>query len=105
MQRALAASAKIVYGSDSGVFPHRENNKDFALLHSRGMRPLDLLRSATSRAADLIGTRDRGRLAPGLIADVVAFAGDPSADTHVLEKPPALIMLGGTSIDRSALMV
>ena len=69
MQRAIAANAKIVYGTDAGVFPHRENNKDFALLQSMGMRPLDLLRSATSDAAEMIGTGDRGRLAPGLLAE------------------------------------
>jgi imidazolonepropionase-like amidohydrolase len=72
MQRALAAGAKIVYGTDAGVFPHRENAKDFALLQSMGMRPLDLMRSATAHAADLIGTKDRGRLAPGMLADIVA---------------------------------
>ena len=38
MQRALAAGAKIVYGTDAGVFPHGENNRDFALLQRMGMR-------------------------------------------------------------------
>jgi imidazolonepropionase-like amidohydrolase len=103
MQRALAAGAKIVYGTDAGVFPHRENNKDFALLRAMGMRPLDLLRSATSHAADMIGTKDRGRLAPGLLADVVAFNGDPSTNVALLEKAPALVMMGGKRIDRAAL--
>jgi len=103
MQRALAAGAKIVYGTDSGVFPHRENAKDFGLLQSMGMRPLDLLRSATSHAADMIGTNDRGRLAPGLLADVVAFNGDPSANIGLLEKAPALVMVGGKRIERAAL--
>jgi imidazolonepropionase-like amidohydrolase len=103
MQRALAAGAKIVYGTDAGVFPHRENNKDFALLQTMGMHALDLLRSATSHAADMIGTKDRGRLAPGLLADVVAFNGDPSTNAALLEKPPALLMVGGKRIDRTAL--
>ncbi|HEX3549780.1 MAG TPA: amidohydrolase family protein [Candidatus Elarobacter sp.] len=102
MQRAIAANARIVYGTDAGVFPHRENNKDFALLQSMGMRPLDLLRSATSHAAELIGTSDRGRLAPGMLADVVAFRGDPSANAGLLEKPPALVVLGGRTVERGA---
>lgn len=103
MQRAIAANARIVYGTDAGVFPHRENSKDFSLLQSMGMRPLDLLRSATTHAADLLGTNDRGRLAPGLLADVVAFGGDPSTNASLLEKPPQLIILGGTRIDGAAL--
>jgi imidazolonepropionase-like amidohydrolase len=105
MQRALAAGATIVYGTDAGVFPHGQNNKDFALLQTMGMRPLDLMRSATSHAAAMIGTRDRGRLAPGLLADVVAFAGDPSTNAALLEKPPTLIMLGGKRVDRAVLAV
>ncbi len=103
MQRAIAANAKIVYGTDAGVFPHAENNKDFALLQSMGMRPLDLMRSATAHAADLLGTGDRGRLAPGLLADLVAFNGDPSTNAALLEKPPQLIMVGGKSVSRAAL--
>jgi imidazolonepropionase-like amidohydrolase len=105
MARALAAGAKIVYGTDAGVFPHRENNRDFTLLRSMGMRSLDLLRSATAHAAETLGTKDRGRLAPGLLADVVAFNGDPLADIAVLEKPPVLVVLGGKRINRDALAV
>jgi imidazolonepropionase-like amidohydrolase len=104
MHRALAAGAKIVYGTDAGVFPHRENNKDFALLRTMGMAPLDLLRSATSHAADLIGTDDRGRLAVGKLADVAAFAGDPSTNIALLEKPPVAIFMGGKRIDRTKLV-
>jgi imidazolonepropionase-like amidohydrolase len=95
MQRAIASSVVIAYGTDAGVFPHHENNKDFALLVRMGMRPVDVMRSATASAADLIGVSDRGTLAPGKLADIVAFNGDPSRDISLLEKAPALVMLGG----------
>jgi imidazolonepropionase-like amidohydrolase len=98
MARALGTGVKIAYGTDAGVFPHAENNRDFALLKSMGMHHLDLLKSATSVAADLLGTSDRGRLAPGLLADVVAFAGDPSADPALLGSTPKLVILGGKRI-------
>ncbi len=88
-------NVKFAYGTDAGVFPHAENNRDFGLLQSMGMRPEDLLRSATSSAADLLGTNDRGRLSSGLLADVVAFNGDPSRDANLLVGKPALVMLGG----------
>ncbi len=51
----------------------------------------------------MIGTDDRGRLAPGKLADVVVFAGDPLANIAILEKAPVLIMLDGKKIDRAAL--
>jgi|SRR5579884_570399 len=98
MQRALASRVKFSYGTDAGVFPHRENNKDFGLLVSMGMRPIDVLRSATSSAADLIGTPDRGVLAAGKLADVIAVDGDPTRQISAVEKP-SFIMLGGKRVE------
>ncbi len=102
MQRAVASSVTITYGTDAGVFPHKENNKDFALLAKMGMRPIDLLKSATHNAAALIGVTDRGALAPGKLADVVAFNGDPTRDISLMERTPALIMLAGKRVDKQA---
>ena len=102
MQRAVASGVKITYGTDAGVFAHKENNRDFALLVSMGMRPIDVMRSATSNGADLLGTQDRGRLAPGKLADVIAVPGDPSADIRSLERP-SFVMLGGKRIDTAQL--
>ncbi|HLJ83235.1 MAG TPA: amidohydrolase family protein [Candidatus Eremiobacteraceae bacterium] len=97
IHRALGTGVKFAYGTDAGVFPHEQNNLDFALLRRLGMDATDLLRSATSSAAALIGADDRGRLAAGLLADVVAFQGDPTADISVMTKPK-FIMLGGVQI-------
>lgn len=98
MQRAVASSVSIVYGTDAGVFPHAENNRDFALLASMGMRPIDLLKSATSSGAQLLGVKDRGSIAPGLLADLVAFPGDVSKSVAALGGKPAMVMLGGKRI-------
>lgn len=95
LQRALAAGVTIAYGTDCGVFPHEQNNRDFAMLQSLGMEPADILKTATSNAAALLGTRDRGHIAPGLLADLVAFRGDLSAGVEPLATPPAFLMLGG----------
>ncbi|MBC5829039.1 MAG: amidohydrolase family protein [Candidatus Eremiobacteraeota bacterium] len=103
MQRAVGSGVTITYGTDAGVFPHKENNKDFALLVRMGMRPIDVLRAATSNAADLLGTQDRGRLAPGKLADVIGVRGNPASSIEALEKP-AFVMLGGKRLDTAALM-
>ncbi len=99
MHRAVASSVKIAYGTDAGVFPHDQNNKDFALMVGLGMRPIGVLRSATANAAELIGVTDRGVLAPGKRADVVVFNGDPSRDIALMERQPAMVVLGGQKID------
>jgi len=64
-----------------------------------GIAPLAVMRSATASAAELLRATDRGVLAPGKLADVVAFAGDPSTNLALLEAPPQLILLGGRRID------
>ncbi len=103
MHRAIASSVAIAYGTDAGVFPHKQNNKDFALMVSLGMRPVDVLRSATSNAAQLIGTTDRGVLASGMLADVAVFNGDPAHDITLMEREPALVFVGGQKVDLSRL--
>ncbi|HET9030927.1 MAG TPA: amidohydrolase family protein [Candidatus Aquilonibacter sp.] len=104
MQRALASSVTITYGTDAGVFPHHENNKDFALLAKMGMHPLDLMKSTTSTAAALIGVNDRGSLFSGKRADIVAFKGDPSKNIALLESKPALVMVNGKRVNGNLLV-
>lgn len=99
VQRAIASGVNIAYGTDAGVFPHVENNKDFALMASLGMDAMDVLRSATVNAASLIGKSDRGELSPGRLADVVAFAGNPLDWMALMQQQPTLVMLGGRTID------
>jgi imidazolonepropionase-like amidohydrolase len=105
MHRAIASSVAIAYGTDAGVFPHSQNNKDFALMAGLGMRPIDVMRSATANAAELIGKSDRGTLAPGKLADVAVFKGDPSKNIALMENQPSLVMVGGQKIDLSHLAV
>jgi imidazolonepropionase-like amidohydrolase len=50
------------------------------LLVEAGLTPAEALRSATSAPADVFGLKDRGRIAPGLRADLVLVEGDPSLD-------------------------
>ncbi|HEV3092091.1 MAG TPA: amidohydrolase family protein [Candidatus Cybelea sp.] len=104
MQRAVASGVRIAYGTDAGVFPHKQNNKDFALMAGFGMRPIDVMRSATASAAEMIGTTDRGVLAPGRLADVAVFAGDPSRNVALLEQPPQLVLVAGRKIDLAHLL-
>lgn len=63
------------------------------------MRPIDVLRSATSNAAQMIGTTDRGLLEPGKLADVAVFNGDPTRDIALMEGQPAMVLIGGQRIE------
>lgn len=99
--KAVKAGAKIAYGTDSGVYPHGWNGKQFFHMVRWGMTPMQAIQSATVHAADLLGWKDKvGRLAPGYYADLIAVASDPLADVAVLEQV-GFVMKGGTVVKNS----
>ena len=91
---ARASGVAICMGGDVGVFPHGDNAREMELLVANGMTPVAVLRSATSVNARAFGLGDRGRIAPGLLADLVAVAGDPGRDIGAVRKV-TLVMKGG----------
>src|SRR6185503_15809598 len=95
---ALAAGVTMCMGGDVGVFPHGDNAREMELMVAWGMRPADVLIAATSGNARLFHLADRlGAVRPGLIADLVAVAGDPTGDIHVV-RSVRLVMMGGSIV-------
>ena len=94
LKKAIGAGVKIAFGTDAAVNPHGQNAKEFSAMVARGMSPIDSVRTATVNAADLLGVNDRGRIAPGLLADLVAVPGNPLEDVRVLEDV-RFVMKGG----------
>ena len=93
--RAHAAGVEMVYGTDSAVYPHGDNARQFSRMVQFGMTPAEAIRAATVRAADLLGVGDQvGRIAEGLQADLVAVSGNPYEDVSVLEHVE-FVMKGG----------
>ena len=97
LERAIERGVPIAFGTDAGVFPHGENAGEFGIYVQLGMSELDALRTATIHAADLLGTPDRGRLAEGLLADIIAVPGNPLDDIEVT-RDVRFVMLGGQVI-------
>jgi imidazolonepropionase-like amidohydrolase len=94
-RKAFQAGAKIAYGTDSGVYPHGDNAKQFAKMVEFGMKPIDAIQAATINAADLIGWSDKvGAVEVGHYADVIAVTADPLSDVKVLENV-TFVMKGG----------
>ena len=86
-KKALHAHLKIVFGTDIGGMPWTEPMaQEFQRMVGFGMTPMDAIRSATSRAAEMLDMKGEiGVLAPGAFADIVAVTGDPLKDVGVLE--------------------
>jgi imidazolonepropionase-like amidohydrolase len=78
--KAIKAGVKIACGTDAPAIPHGQNAKELWAMVDRGMTPMQALRAGTVMGAELIGVEDRGRLSPGLLADIIAVPGDPSED-------------------------
>jgi imidazolonepropionase-like amidohydrolase len=96
--RAVKAGVKIAYGTDSSVYPHGLNGRQFAVLVKIGMTPAQAVQSATWNAAELMGWSDRvGIVAPGHFADLVAVDGDPTEDVTLLERV-RFVMKGGVVV-------
>ena len=85
-RNAVKIGVKISFGTDAAVFPHGQNAKEFALMTGLGMAPIDALKSATSNDAELLGVGQKiGTLERGKLADIIAMAGDPTADITATE--------------------
>ena len=94
-RKAVAAGVNIAYGTDSGVYPHGDNARQFAYMVRHGMTPMQAIQSATIQSARLLGhEEDLGSIAPGKFADLIAVTGDPLADIEVLRRVQSVLKNG-----------
>jgi len=95
LRRAHEAGANIVFGTDSGVYPHGDNAIQFSYMIRFGMSPLDAIRSSTLKAAVLLDmATDVGLIAPGYFADLIAVDGNPLLDITLLEDVQVVVKGG-----------
>jgi imidazolonepropionase-like amidohydrolase len=96
-KKALKAGVKIAFGTDMGGIPWTEPiAAEFFHMVKFGMSPMDAIKAATSRAADLLDMKgDLGVIAPGAYADIIAVNGDPLANIDAL-KNTAFVMKDGS---------
>ena len=93
--KAAKAGVRIAFGTDSGVYPHGDNARQFAYMVRYGLAPMDAIRSATINSAQLLGKeRDLGSLATGKFADLIAVEGDPAVDIDKLRQVRGVIKAG-----------
>jgi imidazolonepropionase-like amidohydrolase len=96
--KAVKAGVPIVFATDSGVYPHGLNARQFPIMVARGMTPLQAIQSATSVAAHYMGwSKDIGTVEAGKFGDLIAVRGDPLADISVLQNVD-VVLKGGMAL-------
>jgi len=94
-RKAVAAGINLSYGTDSGVYPHGDNARQFAYMVKYGMTPLQAIQSATLNSAKLLGKeKDLGSITPGKFADLVAVACNPLEDVECLRQVRGVVKDG-----------
>ena len=93
--KAHEAGVRISFGTDSSVYPHGDNAKQFVIMVQRGMTPMEAIKAATSVAAEIIGWgEDVGALTRGRFGDLIAVRGDPLSDVSLLQDVD-IVVKGG----------
>ena len=101
-RQLYAAGVPILAGSDApntGTVHGATIHRELELLVQAGLPPAAALAAATSLPADAFGLADRGRIAPGLRADLVLVGGNPLVDITATRQVEA-VWKGGVRLDR-----
>ncbi len=85
IRKAYKAGVRMALGTDAGVYRHGDNGREFAALVARDLPEEHVLKMATIYAAELLGVDDRGVIAEGKRADLIAVPGNPLEDIRVME--------------------
>lgn len=83
---AVQAGAKIVFGTDAGIYPHGKNARQFKYMVQWGMTPLQAIQAATLNTALLFGLSNIGEIKENYEADLIGVKGNPLNDISLLEK-------------------
>lgn len=95
-RQAIEAGVKTIFCTDANRGWVWEGNTaiEFVRRHENGEDPKAAIIAATTLAAEAIFLDDRGNLAPGLLADIIAVDGDPLDDITALQRV-VFVMKGG----------
>ena len=95
-RRSIRAGVPIACGTDAGTpfNPHGNTTREIVRMVEWGLTPLKAMRAATSAAADLLRLSDVGRIAEGVVADLVLYREDPLVQIETVLEPLLVLRAG-----------
>src|SRR4029077_4445321 len=105
--KMIAAGARIVLGTDTGVHPGHTfgsgEHVELARWVQLGLKPRQAIPAATQRPAELLGLKNMGTLAAGKRANFIVLDANPLEDIRNTRKI-SNVYLDGIKFDREALL-
>jgi imidazolonepropionase-like amidohydrolase len=105
--RMIAAGARVVLGTDTGIEPGHTfgsgEHVEMARWVQLGLTPSRAITAATQRPAELLGLKDMGTLAVGKRADFIVLDANPLDDIRNTRRISS-VYLDGAKFDREALL-
>ena len=83
---AVESGAKMVFGTDAGIFPHGKNARQFKYMVEWGMKPIEAIQASTINTAELFGKTNIGEIKETFDADLIGVKGNPLKDITLLEN-------------------
>ena len=83
---AVESGAKMVFGTDAGIYPHGKNGRQFKYMVQWGMTEIEAIQAATINTAELFGLSNVGEIKESYAADLIGIKGNPLNDIALLEN-------------------
>ncbi len=100
-QLAYKKGVIISFGGDVGVYSHGDNARELEAMVAYGMKPIDVLKSATSVNADVFGYGNRiGRIAKNMLADIIAVQGNPLENISAIRNLRMVMKNGSVLLEK-----
>ena len=83
---AVESGAKMVFGTDAGIYPHGKNARQFKYMVDWGMTSIEAIRASTINTAEIFGKNNIGEIKETFDADLIGIKGNPLDDISLLEN-------------------
>ncbi len=95
LKRFVSSGGQVLFGTDVGYMSDADPREEYVLMAGAGMTAMQILASLTTApAARWHADTLRGRVAPGMAADLVVLDGDPAADVKYFADVKCTVRAG-----------